>query len=96
MAGNVRGHVKERSTSMSLATLEREALTALPLRYETRRFAAGGAYGGSVYGGGGFGGGSFNFAAVNQSNMNVQIMEGCVVNCVQSNNQINDVMIVQN
>lgn len=66
---------------MSVVDLEREGLSVLPARYETRRW--------------GRGGGNFNFAAVSQSNTSIQYMEGCVVGCVQNNVQINIAIILQ-
>jgi hypothetical protein len=66
---------------MSAVDLEREALTVLPARYETRRW--------------GGGGGNFNFAAVAQSNTNVQVIEGCLIGCVQNNVQINVAVVLQ-
>lgn len=66
---------------MSAVDLEREGLTSLPARYETRHW--------------GRGGGNFNFAAVEQVNYSEQYMGACVVGCVQNNIQLNIAVVIQ-
>lgn len=66
---------------MSAVDLEREGLSSLPARYETRRW--------------GRGGGNFNFAHVEQINYSEQQMGACVIGCVQNSVQLNIAVIIQ-